>query len=132
MTTPTHILRPTAAPNRSVTTGLALSLLLGVGQVLSAWVPDPAPGEEGPPVAVVVVGVALGVLVLATTAVAWRTRARLWFRLTAGLQVLIALLGLPAFFVPGLPTWIVAATAAGTVLAAVTVYLLLKRPRPAL
>jgi hypothetical protein len=130
MTTPTDVARPSAARSRSVTTGLGLSLLLGVGQVLSAWAPNPSPGEEGPPVAVVVVGVALGVLVIATTAVAWRNRARLWLRLTAGLQVLIALLGLPAFFVPGIPAWIVAVTAAGTVLAAVTVYLLLQRPRP--
>jgi hypothetical protein len=59
---------------------------------------SPPDGEEGPPMAILVIGTVLGLLGLVATVLAWR-RNRVALRVAAGSIILITLTGLPAFFV---------------------------------
>jgi hypothetical protein len=112
--------------------GLALCALLGVLDVINFLLaPEPAPGEESAPPVVIAATSVLGVVTLAGVALAWRNRNRIAARVTAGSRVVSVLLGLPAFFVPGVPAWVVAVSAVLTLLTAVAVFLLLRRPRTA-
>jgi hypothetical protein len=130
MTTHSSLDQQPAARTSSPRAGLALSAVVGLAQVASTWAPGPGAGEDGPPVEALVIGLVLGVLVLAATAIAAASGRRIWLRVTAGLLVLTALLGLPALFIPDVAAWMVAATAVATVVTALAVYLILKRPAP--
>lgn len=122
--------RPAASTANRV--GLGLCAALGLVDVVNFLIaPPPNPGEEGPPLVVMAATTVLGLITLAGVAVAWRTGNRVAARVTAGTRVVSLLLGLPAFFVPGVPAWIVAASGVLTVLNAVAVFLVLRRPRTA-
>jgi hypothetical protein len=130
MSTVSSTVRPPVTTAHRV--GLVLCGLLGLLDVLSIVItPAPAPGEEGPPFVVLVAGTVLGVITLVGVGVAWVTRSRVAARVTAASRVVSVLLGLPAFFVEGVPAGLVAASAVITVVTAVAVYLLLRRPRSA-
>jgi hypothetical protein len=78
--------------------GLVLAGLLGIGDVLSILSPTPD-GDEGPPLAVLVLSCVLGVVTLAAMVPAWRTGSRTALRVVAGTRILSALTSIPAFFV---------------------------------
>ncbi len=95
----THLTTPTASPlttrNRI---GLVLAGLLALVDIGSIASPTPE-GETGPPMAVLVVGVVLGLATLAALVPAWRTGSRTALRAVAGTRIVSAILALPAFFV---------------------------------
>ncbi|WP_299053974.1 hypothetical protein [uncultured Nocardioides sp.] len=107
--------------SRAQRTGLVIGGLMSVVSL----VPVPTPeGETGPPLAILVLVVALGVIGTVATVAAWRTRSRVWLRVLAGALVVNAVSSLPAFFVPDVPTPLVVFAAAGVVLTLVVVVLL--------
>jgi hypothetical protein len=110
--------------------GLVLAALLGVADLVSIAMPTD-PDQPGPPMAVLVVGMLLGVVTLAAVVLAWVTRRRAWSRVTAGSRIVSALTALPAFFVPDVPPALVASAAVAVAVTAVAVVLLLRRPRSA-
>ena len=108
--------------------GLVLAGLLGVTDMASLGGPTPGPGEQGPPTAVLVAATILGVITIVAVLITWRTGSRVPARVVAGSRILSALTALPAFFVGGVPTGLIAAAAGGIVLTAIAVWLVLSRP----
>ena len=91
-----------ATTGRSVTgtkqkVGLVLCGLYSLASLPSIFEGQPD-GEEGPPMAILVIGTILGLLGLVATVMAWRGN-RVALRVAAGSIILITLTGLPAFFV---------------------------------
>lgn len=78
--------------------GLVLAVLLALGDVGSIALPTPD-GEEGPPFAVLAIGLVIGLITLAAVVPAWRTGSRTALRVVAGTRIVSAILSLPAFFV---------------------------------
>ncbi len=92
----------TATPTLSGTTtkqkvGLVICALYSLGNIPSAAFSTPD-GEEGPPMAILVVSSILGVVGLVAAIMAWRGN-RVALRVAAGAIIVITLTGLPAFFV---------------------------------
>jgi hypothetical protein len=91
----------TYTPGRTGTTrqkvGLALCALFGLVNLPSV-LEAPAPGEEGPPMAILVIDTLLGLIAIVAAVLAWRGN-RVALRIGAGALILITLTGLPAFFV---------------------------------
>lgn len=120
----------TAALSRANRIGLVLAGLLGLFDLVSLLTtPAPGPGEEGPPVEVLVACTVLGAITLVGVVWAWRTGSRVAARVVAGSRILSAITSLPAFFVEGVPPAFVGLAAAGVLLTVVAVGLLLSRPR---
>ena len=78
--------------------GLVIAGLYGLSNIPGFLAGEPDPGEDGPPMAILVIGSILGVIALASAIWAWRGN-RVALRLAAGAMILITLTGLPAFFV---------------------------------
>ena len=125
----------TIAPSRARVTGkqkvgLAICMFYGLSNIPSVLFPAPD-GEEGPPLAILVVGSVLGVVALVAGILAWRgNRAAL--RVAAGAIIVITLTGLPAFFVD-VPMAIKALVGFSVVLTVVAVVLMFsgdRRPAP--
>lgn len=121
-------------PPRRVTTkqkvGLAIATLYCLGNIPSALFPAPD-GEEGPPLAILVVGSVLGVVGLVAAIWAWRGNP-VALRVTAGGVIIITLTGLPAFFVD-VPMAIKALVGFSVLLTLVAVVLMFssdRRPAP--
>lgn len=112
---------------RGVRAGLALLGLLSLVDIVFTFVTPPE-GEPGPPVAIVIAGGLLGLVSLALVVLMWRGARGVIGWVLVGLRVLSALLAVPAFFVPGVPTFFVVLAAAFVVLTVVGVVLV----RPAL
>jgi len=92
----------TLTPTRSRTTtkqkvGLAIAGLYSLANIPS-FLGAPDPGEEGPPMAILIVGSVLGLIGLAAVVMAWRGN-RVALRVAAGAIIVVTLTGLPAFFV---------------------------------
>ena len=125
----------TIAPSRARVTGkqkagLIICILYGLGNIPSALFPAPD-GEEGPPLAILVVGSVLGVVALVAAIMAWRGN-RVALRVAAGAIIVITLTGLPAFFVD-VPMAIKALVGFSVVLTVVAVVLMFsgdRRPAP--
>lgn len=79
--------------------GLVLAGLLALTDLLSPLYVQTPEGEDGPPTAVLAVGVVLGLATLAALVPAWRTGSRPALRAVAGTRIVSAILALPAFFV---------------------------------
>ena len=92
----------------------------------------PDPGQEGPPMAILVVGSVLGVIGLVASVLAWRGN-KVALRLAAGAIIVITLTGLPAFFVdvPMVLKALVGLSVLLTVLAVVLMFSTDRRPSPA-
>ena len=110
-------------------TGLVLAALLGLADLVSLAGPEPGPGEQGPPIAVLVAASVLGLVTLLGVAYTWRTGNRVGSRVVAGTRILSAVTAVPAFFVEGVPAGFVAAAAAGVVVTVICVWLVLSPPR---
>ncbi|MDT7582820.1 MAG: hypothetical protein QOE32_370 [Pseudonocardiales bacterium] len=91
---------------RSLLGGLVLFGLLSVVDVVITFVPVSL-GETGPPFAAVVLGLVLGIVSLGLLAIVVLRRSTAALRWLTGCRVLSALTGLPAFFVGGVPSWVV-------------------------
>jgi hypothetical protein len=77
--------------------GLVICGLYCLTNIPSVLFPAPD-GEEGPPLAILVVGSVLAVVGLVAVVMAWRGN-RVALRIAAGAMIVITLTGLPAFFV---------------------------------
>ena len=108
--------------------GLGLAGLLALSDIAGAGMPTPD-GEEGPPLAVLVLGGILGVLTLVCLVPAFRRRSRGAIRVIAGARILSAISALPAFFVD-IPTGAKVATAVIVVLTVAVVAMIIN-PAPA-
>ncbi|GAA3526469.1 hypothetical protein GCM10022234_24650 [Aeromicrobium panaciterrae] len=109
--------------------GLGLAIFYGITNIPSFLVPT-GDGEDGPPLAILIVCSVLGVVAAVGGIVAWRQRSRPAARLTAASIIVITLTSLPAFFVD-VPAEIKAISALGVVLTVVIVVLMFsasKRP----
>jgi hypothetical protein len=125
MTTTTTAPHPVATS--AFRAGLAISALVGVANILFTLVPTPA-GEDGPPVAVVVVSAGLGLLSIVCAVAAWRSANRLAVRLNAAALIIEALLTMPGFFVD-IDAWIKIVGALAIILTVVALVLTLRRER---
>ena len=106
--------------------GLVLCILYSLGNLPSVLFPTPD-GEEGPPLAILVVGSVLGLVGLVAAVLAWRG-SRVALRIGAGAIIVITLTGLPAFFVD-VPMAIKALVGFSVVLTVVTVVLMFSGDR---
>jgi hypothetical protein len=110
--------------------GLVIAVLLALGDVAGMFAnPQPAPGEQGPPTAVLVAGGILGIVAVVAAVYTWRTGNRIGSRVVAATRILAAITALPAFFVSGVPAGLVALAAGGVILTVITVWLVLSPPR---
>jgi hypothetical protein len=125
----------TVAPSRASVTGkqkagLIICILYGLGNIPSALAPTPD-GEEGPPLAILVIGSILGVVAVVAAVLAWRGN-RPALRVGAGAMIVMTLTGLPAFFVD-VPMFVKALVGFSVVLTVVAVVLMFsgdRRPAP--
>lgn len=108
--------------------GLVLAGLLGLTDMASLLGPQPAPGEAGPPTAVLIAGTILGVITVVAVIYVFRTVSRTGSRIVAGSRILSMITALPAFFVDGVPAALVVLVAAGVVVTLLTVWLVLSKP----
>jgi hypothetical protein len=116
----------TATPSRAGNTtkqkvGLVLCGLFCLSSIPSVLESSPD-GEEGPPMAILVIGTILGILGLVATVLAWRGN-RIALRVAAGSIIVIALTGLPAFFVD-VPMFIKALVGVSVIVTVVAVVLM--------
>jgi hypothetical protein len=123
------------APSRATITsrqkvGLVICIVYSLANIPSALFPAPD-GEEGPPLAILVVGSVLGVVGLVAAMMAWRG-SRVALRVAAGAIIVITLTGLPAFFVdvPMAIKALVGFSVLLTVLAVVLMFSGDRRPAP--
>lgn len=114
-------------PTTKQKVGLVICGLYSAANIPSAFVPTPD-GEEGPPLAVLVIGSILGVVGLVTTVMAWRGN-RVALRVAAGCIIVMTLTGLPAFFVD-VPMAIKALVGISIVVTVLAVVLMFSGRRP--
>ena len=87
--------------------GLALAGLLGALDVASYFLsPEPGPGVVGPPKAILVLDLALGIITLIAVVLAFRSASKTLIGTTVIARILSALSAVPAYFV-GVPTNVV-------------------------
>lgn len=118
----------TVKPSTANRVGYVLATLFGLSDTVSIANPTPD-GQVGPPLVVLVALSVLGVVTLVGVWFGWARGSRAGIRTAAASRVLSLLLGLPVFFVDGLPGWLVAVSAVGTVLTIVCVVLMLQPPK---
>jgi hypothetical protein len=109
--------------------GLVLATILGLADVASLGTlgQQLEPGQDGPPAGVTIFSALLGVVTIVAVVIAWRSGSRVAVRVLAGARILSMVLGLPAFFVSGVPSGFVAISAVGVVLTIVCLALVLSR-----
>jgi hypothetical protein len=121
------------ARTRRLTTGnkvgLVLSALLALGDVVGPFTTPQDTGQAGPPMAILIACAVLGVITLVGVVWTWRTGSRIGARLVAGTRILSALTSLPAFFVDGVPGFVIGLAASGILVTALTCYLVLRPAR---
>jgi hypothetical protein len=122
----------TAAPgqtgiNTKQKVGLVICALYSLTNIPSAFVPPGTGDEDGPPLAILVVGSILGVVGLVAAIMAWRG-SRVSLRVAAGAIIVLTLTGLPAFFVD-VPMAIKALVAFSVVVTVVAVVLMFSGDR---
>lgn len=117
--------RPGTSTKQKV--GLAIAALYSLSNIPGFLAGNPDPGEEGPPMAILVVGSVLGVVGLVAAILAWRGN-RVAVRVVAGAIIVCTLTGLPAFFVD-VPMAIKALVAFSVVLTVVAVVLMFSGDR---
>jgi hypothetical protein len=129
--TTTTVSSTSAGLNGKQKVGLVLAALLSIVSIPSVLAGSPDPGEDGPPMAILVAGTVLGVIGLVAAVLAWRGQ-RVALRVCAGALIVNAITGLPAFFVD-IPMAIKALVAFTVVLTVVITVLLFsgdRRPAP--
>jgi hypothetical protein len=112
--------------------GLILAILLGLGELANigrGLAVEQAPG--GPPKAVLMLGAALGPVLVIAAIYMWVSRNRLGGRIVAGALTVSIIPALPAFFARDVPALAVVVVAVLVVVAIVAVMLVLASPKPA-
>jgi hypothetical protein len=112
--------------------GLVLAALINLTAIPSVLFPTPD-GDEGPPMAVLVVTTILGLIGLVAVVLAWRGN-KLALRVAAASLIVQALLAIPAFFAD-IPAGIKLAAGASvlvTIIAVVLMFSPARRPAAAL
>ncbi len=125
----TATVAPTAT-NTKQKVGLVLCGLYSLANIPS-FLESPPDGEEGPPMAILVIGSILGVIGVVATVMAWRGN-RVALRVAAGAIIVATLTGLPAFFVD-VPMFVKALVGLSVILTVVAVALMFstdRRPAP--
>jgi hypothetical protein len=115
------------ALNTKQKVGLVICALYALSNVPSAFIPPGTGDEDGPPMAILVVGSILGVIGLVAAIMAWRGN-RVFLRVAAGAIIVATLTGLPAFFVD-VPMGIKALVGFSVVLCVVAVVLMFSGDR---
>lgn len=100
--------------------GLIICALLGIIDVVSI---ASVGSDDGPPTAVIVIGLVLGLITLVGVRLAWRGDDK-GFTMVVVSRVLSALTGIPAFFADDAPDWAPVAVGIGIVATAVGLGLL--------
>ena len=110
--------------------GLVIAGLYSLASI-PGFLGAPDPGQEGPPMAILLVGSVLGVIGLVAVIMAWRGN-RVALRVAAGAVIVNTLTGLPAFFVdvPMFIKALVGLSVLVTVLAVVLMFSTDRRPAP--
>ena len=122
---------PTSTPTAWSTknkVGLGLAIFYAVTNLPTAFLPSTDAGEDGPPMAILVVCSVLAAVALVAAVVAWRTGSRPAARLTAASLIVITLTSLPAFFVD-VPAGIKVLVAAGVAVTIAIVVLMFSPPK---
>jgi energy-converting hydrogenase Eha subunit B len=119
------------APSRGATTtkqkvGLVICALYSLANIPSFLEQQPD-GEEGPPLAILIIGSVLGVIGLVAAIMAWRGN-RVALRVGAGAIIVVTLTGLPAFFVD-VPMAIKALVVSSVIITVVSVVLMFSGDR---
>jgi FtsH-binding integral membrane protein len=113
----------TAAPwSTKNKVGLGLAIFYGITNIPSFLIPT-GDGEDGPPMAILILSSLLGVVAVVAAVVAWRKGSQPAARLTAASIIVITLTSLPVFFVD-VSADIKAISAVGVVLTVVIVVLM--------
>lgn len=111
--------------------GLVLAGLLGLADIPAVAMPTPE-GEVGPPIAILALGTACGIVTVAAVILAWVKANKGAIRIAAGARILSMLTALPAFFVD-VPAFIKVLVAVAVILTLTSVVLMLspaKRSTP--
>lgn len=115
----------TAAPTGNFRTGLILAIALGLVNLPFLAIPTPE-GESGPPLGVLILSAAIGLLSVVTAWIAWRNGNRAAVRVTAACVILNAVSTLPAFFVD-VDAWIKLVSSLYVLASVLCIVLLFKR-----
>jgi hypothetical protein len=118
----------TTSPPRTTVqlrTGLAISAFLGLANIPFLFMPAPG-GQDGPPLAILVLSALVGLVSVACAVIAWRSGNRLAIRINAAALLLNGLTSLPAFFVD-IDAWIKVVSMVSIVLTVVALVLTLRR-----
>jgi hypothetical protein len=107
--------------------GLGLGIFYAVTNIPSVLFPAPS-GDDGPPLAIMIICTVLGIIATVAGVMAWRTGSRAAARLTAASLIVITLTGLPVFFVD-VPAALRVITAVSVVLQIAIVVLMFSPPR---
>ncbi|MEO6604251.1 MAG: hypothetical protein ABIN55_01435 [Aeromicrobium sp.] len=107
--------------------GLGLAIFYAVTNIPS-FLFSAGEGEDGPPLAIMIVCSILGVVATVGGVIAWRKQSRPAARLTAASLIVITLTSLPAFFVD-VPAGVKALVAVSVVLTVVIVVLMFSPSR---
>ena len=122
--------RPDYSPRQKA--GFVLGSIVALLNIPGAFIPTSGTDEStpaGPPVAVLVIALVLGLAAVGLLAWAWRTGRRVPVRAAAVLLVITALSAVPAFFVDSIAAWI-RLFAGAYILATIAAIVLLFSPGP--
>lgn len=113
--------------SRNLTVGLVLSAILGAVDIVGL---AGFGSDDAPPPAVMIAGTVLGVITLVGVRMAWRDGQN-GLSMVIASRVLSSLLGIPAFFTDGVPSWVPVAVGISITLTAIAVGLILGARRAA-
>jgi hypothetical protein len=120
--------RPASSLTARNKAGLAVALLLGLVDVANVfYIPTQSSTTPGPPLAVLLVDVVLGVITLIAIGHVWRTGGRTGARVVAGSRVASVLTSMPAFFVVGVTPVVVVLVSVDVIASVVSIALVLAR-----
>lgn len=109
--------------------GFILAILLSIPSLVGPLNPTPE-GEAGPPLLVLALGAALGLVTIGAVALGWRRGNASAIRVAAASVIISAITALPAFFVPDVPPGLRVVAAGGVLLGITSVVLMLTPARP--
>lgn len=109
--------------------GFVLAILLSIPNMLGPLNPTPE-GEAGPPMLILFLGTALGVLTIGAVALGWTRGNAAAIRVASAAIIISVITALPAFFVPDVPAGLRVVAAGGVLLGITSVVLMLTPARP--
>lgn len=112
--------------------GLALSVLLGLGNIPLLFISKSAWGTRVPPTWLLVFSVAIGLVSIGGAAIAWRSGNRVAIRIDAAALILNGVLVIPGLFLTGVSSGIKISTVVVILLTVVSVLLMLRPARNSL